>query len=375
MNVLEHVAKELALAPRGIPIPSGCACATPEEAAAAAARLGAVAVKAQVPAGKRGKSGGIRMADTPEAAAAAAQSILGMAIGEHRVSAVLVEQRATIAREFYAAVLLDAASRSPLVLFSAEGGMDIEEIAAERPASLRRHVVALSAGFGEAEAHGMLGDLGLGTAAAPVAAILAALYRAFIETDAELLEVNPLALLQDGRLMALDCKLVVDDAALYRQPELARRGCEDAATELEQRGRALGLKFIQLDGNVGVLANGAGLTMTTMDVIHNQGGRPANFLEIGGDAYTKAEPALALVLANPGVRSLIVNFCGAYARTDVMAEGVVRAWEALKPGIPVFFSIHGSGEEEAVALVQDRLGLRPYDLMEDAVRAAVEAAG
>ncbi len=375
MNVLEHVAKELALAPRGIPIPSGCACATPEEAAAAAARLGAVAVKAQVPAGKRGKSGGIRMADTPEAAAAAAQSILGMAIGEHRVSAVLVEQRATIAREFYAAVLLDAASRSPLVLFSAEGGMDIEEIAAERPASLRRHVVALSAGFGEAEAHGMLGDLGLGTAAAPVAAILAALYRAFIETDAELLEVNPLALLQDGRLMALDCKLVVDDAALYRQPELARRGCEDAATELEQRGRALGLKFIQLDGNVGVLANGAGLTMTTMDVIHNQGGRPANFLEIGGDAYTKAEPALALVLANPGVRSLIVNFCGAYARTDVMAEGVVRAWEALKPGIPVFFSIHGTGEEEAVALVQDRLGLRPYDLMEDAVRAAVEAAG
>ena len=375
MNVLEHVAKELALAPRGIPIPSGCACATPEEAAAAAARLGAVAVKAQVPAGKRGKSGGIRMADTPEAAAAAAQSILGMAIGEHRVSAVLVEQRATIAREFYAAVLLDAASRSPLVLFSAEGGMDIEEIAAERPASLRRHVVALSAGFGEAEAHGMLGDLGLGTAAAPVAAILAALYRAFIETDAELLEVNPLALLQDGRLMALDCKLVVDDAALYRQPELARRGCEDAATELEQRGRALGLKFIQLDGNVGVLANGAGLTMTTMDVIHNQGGRPANFLEIGGDAYTKAEPALALGLANPGVRSLIVNFCGAYARTDVMAEGVVRAWEALKPGIPVFFSIHGTGEEEAVALVQDRLGLRPYDLMEDAVRAAVEAAG
>lgn len=374
MNVLEHVAKELALASRGIPIPDGCACATPEEAAAAAARLGAVAVKAQVPTGKRGKSGGIRMADTPEEASAAAQAILGMSIGEHRVSAVLVEQRAAIAREFYAAVLLDAASRSPLVMFSAEGGMDVEEIAAERPSSLRRHVVALSAGFGEAEAQAMLDDLGLGTAAAPVAAVLASLYRAFIETDAELLEVNPLALLQDGRLIALDCKLVVDDAALYRQPDLARRGSEDAATELEQRGRALGLKFIQLDGNVGVLANGAGLTMTTMDVIRNQGGRPANFLEIGGDAYTKAEPALALVLANPGVRSLIVNFCGAYARTDVMAEGVVCAWEALKPDIPVFFSIHGTGEDEAVALVQQRLGLQPYDIMEDAVQAAVEAA-
>jgi len=374
VNVLEHVAKELALAPYGIAIPAGRACATPEEAAAAAAELGAVAVKAQVPAGKRGKSGGIRMADTPEQASAAARAILEMAIGGHTVSTVLVERRASIAREFYAAVLQDAASRSPLVLFSTEGGMDIEEIAAERPASMRRREVALSAGFGEADALAMLDGLDMGAAAAPVAAVLAGLYRAFTGTDAELIEVNPLALLADGSVVALDCKLVVDDAALYRQPELARRGSEEAATDLERRGRALGLKFIQLDGNVGVLANGAGLTMTTMDVIRNQGGRPANFLEIGGDAYTKAEPALVLVLANPGVRSLIVNFCGAYARTDVMAEGVVRAWEALKPDIPVFFSIHGTGEDEAVALVRQRLGLQPYDIMEDAVRAAVEAA-
>ncbi len=373
MNVLEHVAKALALAPYGIAIPAGRACATPEEAGAAAAELGAAAVKAQVPAGKRGKSGGVRMADTPEQASAAARAILGMAIGGHTVSTVLVERRASIVREFYAAVLQDAASRSPLVLFSTEGGMDIEEIAAERPASMRRREVALSAGFGEADALAMLDGLDVG-AAAPVAAVLAGLYRAFTGTDAELIEVNPLALLADGSVVALDCKLVVDDAALYRQPELARRGSEEAATELERRGQALGLKFIQLDGNVGVLANGAGLTMTTMDVIRNQGGRPANFLEIGGDAYTKAEPALALVLANPGVRSLIVNFCGAYARTDVMAEGVVRAWEALKPDIPVFFSIHGTGEDEAVALVRQRLGLQPYDIMEDAVRAAVEAA-
>jgi len=373
VNVLEHVAKALALAPYGIAIPAGRACATPEEAGAAAAELGAAAVKAQVPAGKRGKSGGVRMADTPEQASAAARAILGMAIGGHTVSTVLVERRASIVREFYAAVLQDAASRSPLVLFSTEGGMDIEEIAAERPASMRRREVALSAGFGEADALAMLDGLDVG-AAAPVAAVLAGLYRAFTGTDAELIEVNPLALLADGSVVALDCKLVVDDAALYRQPELARRGSEEAATELERRGQALGLKFIQLDGNVGVLANGAGLTMTTMDVIRNQGGRPANFLEIGGDAYTKAEPALALVLANPGVRSLIVNFCGAYARTDVMAEGVVRAWEALKPDIPVFFSIHGTGEDEAVALVRQRLGLQPYDIMEDAVRAAVEAA-
>ena len=145
-------------------------------------------------------------------------------------------------------------------------------------------------------------------------------------------------------------------------------------TELERRGAEAGLKFIQLDGNVGVLANGAGLTMTTMDVISHFGGRPANFLEIGGEAYTKAEAALDLVLSNPGVRSLVVNFCGAFARTDVMAEGVIKAWEALKPDVPVFFSIHGTGEDEAVALVRERLRIEPYDLMEDAVKAAVEAA-
>jgi succinyl-CoA synthetase beta subunit len=145
-------------------------------------------------------------------------------------------------------------------------------------------------------------------------------------------------------------------------------------TVLEERGASHGLKFIQLDGNVGVLANGAGLTMTTMDVIDHFGGRPANFLEIGGEAYTKAEVALDLVLSNPGVKSLVVNFCGAFARTDVMADGVVRAWEKLKPKIPAFFSIHGTGEEEAVKLVRERLGIEPYDLMEDAVKAAVEAA-
>ncbi|MGH8720555.1 MAG: succinate--CoA ligase subunit beta, partial [Burkholderiales bacterium] len=145
-------------------------------------------------------------------------------------------------------------------------------------------------------------------------------------------------------------------------------------TELERRARELGLKYIELPGNVGVLANGAGLTMTTMDVIEHYGGAPANFLEIGGDAYTKAEGALGLVLANPRVKSVIVNFCGAFARTDVMACGVVEAWQKLKPRLPVFFCVHGTGEEEAIALIRSRLGLAPYDRMEDAVRGAVEAA-
>jgi succinyl-CoA synthetase beta subunit len=192
--------------------------------------------------------------------------------------------------------------------------------------------------------------------------------------DGELLEINPLALLDDGGVVALDCKFVLDDAAVYRQPEVAKGGAAGPMTALERRGAEAGLKLIQLDGNVGVLANGAGLTMTTMDVIQHYGGRPANFLEIGGEAYTKSEIALDLVLSNPGVKSLVINFCGAFARTDVMAEGVVRAWHKLAPRVPVFFSIHGTGEKEAVALVRNKLGIEPYDFMEDAVRAAVKAA-
>ena len=163
-------------------------------------------------------------------------------------------------------------------------------------------------------------------------------------------------------------------SSLYRQPDLAGKGAAEKMTDLEQRGAAAGLKFIQLDGNIGLLANGAGLTMTTMDVVSHLGGRPANFLEIGGEAYTKAETALDLVLSNPGVKSLVVNFCGAFARTDVMAEGVVKAWQKLKPTVPVFFSIHGTGEIEARELVRRELGLEPLDFMEDAVAAAIAAA-
>jgi succinyl-CoA synthetase alpha subunit len=179
-------------------------------------------------------------------------------------------------------------------------------------------------------------------------------------------------LLEDNRVVALDCKFVLDDAAVYRQPDIAKSGAAAAMTALEKRGAEAGLKLIQLDGNVGVLANGAGLTMTTMDVIRHYGGKPANFLEIGGEAYTKSEIALDLVLSNPGVKSLVINFCGACARTDVMADGVVKAWHKLQPNVPVFFSIHGTGEEEAVKLVRDELGIEPYDFMEDAVQAAGE---
>ena len=374
MNLEEYAAKRHVLLPAGVPIPNGMVCSTPEEASAAVARIGPSVVKAQVPTGKRGKSGGIKMADSADDGAAAARAILGMTIGGSRVERVLIEERCPIDRELYAAVLVDVGSRSPLVLFSTEGGMDIEDVAERKPDAIRRHVVDVRHGFGAGEAAAMLEGMQLGAATDAVADVLVRVYRAFCEKDAELVEINPLAILRDGKVVALDCKFVLDDASLARQPDLAKVASPAKMTVLEERGASHGLRFIQLDGNVGVLANGAGLTMTTMDVIDHFGGRPANFLEIGGEAYTKAEVALDLVLSNPGVKSLVVNFCGAFARTDVMADGVVRAWEKLQPKVPAFFSIHGTGEDEAVKLVRERLGIEPYDLMEDAVKAAVEAA-
>jgi succinyl-CoA synthetase beta subunit len=353
------------LAGAGIPVPAGEVCTDAEAAAAAVTRLGPSAVKAQVPSGKRGKAGGIRLVDDAAQARSAAQAILGMEIGGFRVERLLVEKRAAIAQEFYAAVLNDADARGPAILFSTAGGMDIEEIAASRPQSILRVPVDIGKGLDRSGLAGMEGD---------VADILVRLYNLYLQTDAELVEINPLARLKDGKLLALDCKLTLDDAAAFRQPGLAGQAAREKLTALEARGRGLGLKYIELPGNIGVLANGAGLTMTTMDVIAHYGGAPANFLEIGGDAYTKGIAAFELVLANPRVRSVIVNFCGAFARTDVMAEGVVQAWEKLKPALPVFFSVHGTGEEEAIALIKSRLGLEPYDRMEDAVQAAVKAA-
>ena len=374
MNLEEHAAKQYVLVPAGILTPKGRVCRTAEQASAVVADIGPSVVKAQVPTGKRGKSGGIKLVHTPEEAAKAAREILQMDIGGYPVTSVLVEQLCPIEREFYAAVLIDVSSRSPMVLFSTEGGMDIEEVAERHPDAIRRAIVDIHRGFGASDAANMLEGLQLGAAAGKIAEVLAGLYAIFGSKDAELVEINPLALLKDGRVVALDCKFVLDDSSATRQPDLARVAAPVKMTVLEERGAAHGLKFIQLDGNVGVLANGAGLTMTTMDVIDHFGGRPANFLEIGGEAYTKSEIALGLVLANPGVKSLVVNFCGAFARTDVMADGVVKAWKNLKPKVPVFFSIHGTGEDEAVKLVREELGIEPFDFMEDAVKAAVEAA-
>ena len=374
MNFEEHAAKPL-LRAAGIAIPRGRLARSAAEARAAAAEIaGPVVVKAQVPTGKRGKAGGIRTADTADEAASATEAILGMDIAGHRVESVLVEERAAIAAEYYAAVLNDAVSKGPLVIFSSVGGMDVEEVAASIPDRLRRAPVDIARGLDVGSARAMLDGLGLGADEAPVADALVALYRAYRDNDAELLEVNPLARLDDGRLVALDCKFTLDDSGIKRREALAQKGTSERLTRLEARGQTLGLKYIELDGDIGVLANGAGLTMTTMDVVTRHGGRPANFLEIGGEAYTKAKPALELVLDNPRVKCLVVNFCGAFARTDVMTGGVLDAWEALDPSVPVFFSVHGTGSAEARTMLRERLDVTPYATMDEAIAAAVAAA-
>ena len=253
--------------------------------------------------------------------------------------------------------------------------MDIEEVAAEAPNKLKSTAVDVREGFDAGQARELVGTLDLGDAEETVIDALVKLYKVYVAYDAELLEINPLIVTKDGSVIALDCKFVMDDSAIKRQPETAPKGTPDKLTGLEARGEAAGIKYIELDGDIGVLANGAGLTMTTMDVVRNHGGRPANFCEIGGEAYTRAKIALELVLDKPGIKSLVVNFCGAFARCEVMMEGLLSAWQELQPDVPAFFSIAGTGDEEAIVMLKENLGLDPYPTMDAACCAAVEAAG
>jgi succinyl-CoA synthetase beta subunit len=373
MNFEEHAAKPL-LANFGIAIPDSHLAFTPIEAQAAATAIGPCVVKAQVPTGKRGKAGGIKLAATPQEAHDHADKILGMEIGGWRVRKVLIEAQTPIALELYAAILDDAATKGPMLLFSALGGMDVEEAAERDPNAMRRIAIPIEQGLTEAAARSLLDGLDLSAHSDALTDVFLKLYRAWRELDAELIEINPLVITKNNRVVALDCKFTLDDCAAPRQQVIAANAAPEKRTTLEAKAAEAGLKYIELGGSVGVLANGAGLTMTTMDVIAHYGGSPSNFLEIGGEAYTKAKTALSILLENPNIKALLVNFCGAFARTDVMAEGVVNAWLELKPDIPIFFTIHGTGADEAVTLVKERLSIEPYDLMDDAVKAAVEAA-
>ena len=378
MNLLEHQGKAL-LADAGLRTPTGVVVADPDAATEAARTIGGrVVLKAQVPSGKRGKAGAVLFADDADEAGRHARQLLGMNVAGHQVRELLVEECAPIDQELYAAVLDDPASKGPLLLFSTSGGMDIEEVNESHPERVHRLQVDILRGLEAGATLDLVAKSDLAPEHRPaVSRALELLYDVYLTADADLAEINPLVVTDEGLVIALDAKVSIDPGSLPRQPEIAGAATELALaelTDLERRGRDLGFQFIELDGDVGVLANGAGLTMTTLDAVNHHGGKPANFLEIGGDAYTKATPALALVLDNPRVRSLLVNFCGAFARTDVMTEGVLNAIEELRPQIPIFFTIHGTGEQEAVAMVRQRLGAEPFDLMDDAVLAAVDAA-
>jgi len=371
MNFEEHAAKPL-LKAAGIPVPESGLARSADEAAEIAKKIGPCVVKAQVPTGKRGKAGGIALAGTPDEARKEAERILGMDIAGFPVRSVLVEAQVPIAKEFYAAVLNDSETKCPLLLFSAEGGMDIEEIAEKHPDALVRLPVDIRQGLSPDALANAVSEID-GVDRAALLDVLAKLYEAYAANDAELMEINPLIVTEGGDVVALDCKFTLDDSAVRRHDELAKSGTPDKLTELEQRGQDIGFKYIELDGNVGVLSNGAGLTMTTMDAISHYGGEPANFLEIGGNAFTLGKQALEVVLGNPRVKALLINFCGAIARTDVMTGGVLEAWDDVDPQVPVFWAISGTGEEDAKKMLKDKLGIAPYPTMDDAVKAAVEA--
>ena len=372
-NLCEFIAKPL-LQRAGIRIPRGEVVHSPEAAFSAARRIGPCMVKAQVPTGKRGKAGGIRPAKSAKQAQCAAEEILAMEIEGHKVDTLLVEEQVLLLEEHYIAIVSDPVHAGPLIVHSTAGGMDVEESSATSPDAILRFPVDIDFGPDAGKLSKKIAANGVRAPATKIAEVACALYRIYRGCDADLLEINPLAILEDGGVMALDCKLALDDASLHRQPELADHAAAEHASAREAEADAAGLKYIELSGNVGILANGAGLTMTTMDAVSHFGGSPANFLEIGGEAYTKAKDALGILLRNPNIGSVLVNFCGAFARTDVMTEGFAEAWLDLKPEIPVFFSVHGTGSHEAVRCIREKLGMEPFERMDDAVKAAVEAA-
>ncbi len=366
MRLTEAQSKEL-LAEHGVAVPRSELVTTPAEARQAADRLGrsggnAVAVKAQVRSGGRGKAGGVVLVDEAAEAERVAGRLLGSVLNGEAVSELLIEEAVPIAAERYISVTVDGTRGAPILMRSDRGGVDVEASADGIEVIALDPVDPLSTPA--------LDPLPAGA----LARTLVAIFRRY---DALTVEINPLAETVDGRLVALDGKIELDDAARYRHDEVHDRFAPDPGdhgSEREQRAAELGLRLIELGGEVAVLANGAGLTMATMDAVVAAGGRPANFLEIGGDAYTKATPALELVLAQPRVSSLLVNFCGAFARCDVMTRGVIEAWERLRPDLPVAFSIAGTGRDEAIELLRSRLGIEPHPSMESAVRAAVAAA-
>jgi succinyl-CoA synthetase beta subunit len=355
VKIHEYQAKDI-LRRYGIPVQPGKVASTPEEAEAIAREFGEpVVIKAQVYVGGRGKAGGIQFGDTPELARAAAQKVLGMDIKGLTVEKVLVTPKIEIAEEYYLGVALDRASQAPVAIVSAAGGVDIEQVAEEAPEKIIRKPIDVRWGLLPLDARNMLAEAGVPHAVvAKGGAILSALARAFMETDANLAEINPLALTKDGQVMAADAKIVIDDNALPRQQEYATWAEPEEANPLEYQAKAEGLTYVKLDGDVGIIGNGAGLVMTTLDMVARAGGKPANFLDIGGGAKAEVmKKALLFVARDPQVKGILVNIFGGITRGEEVAKGIIMAQAELPKGMPIVARLSGTGEAEGRALLAD----------------------
>jgi succinyl-CoA synthetase beta subunit len=388
VDLYEYQAKEL-FAMHAVPVPKGRVARSPAEAGSIAAELGGrVVVKAQVKTGGRGKAGGVRLADGPEEAAERAADILGMDIKGHRVGAVLVERAGDIAEEFYASFLVDRSARGYLAMCSRQGGVEIEEVAANHPEALAKIFIDPAEGVDE-KAGRRIAEAGKLPEAAiePAGDLLAKLWAVFIEEDATLVEVNPLVLTGDGSVVALDGKVTLDVNADFRHPDHASYADAAAADPIERRAAEAGLNYVKLDGRVGVIGNGAGLVMSTLDVVayagESFGGvRPANFLDIGGGASAAVMASgLSIVLSDPSVRAVFVNVFGGITSCDAVANGIVTALNTLAADgnpvrLPLVVRLDGNNAAEGRRILREASFdvIHPVDTMDDAARLAAELA-
>lgn len=353
MKLQEYMGKDL-LRKAGVPVPGGQVASTPEEAAEIARGLGSVAVKAQVLVGGRGKAGGIKLADTPEEARQRAAEILGMEIKGLKVDKVLVEQQVKIAKEYYAGITLDRAKHRFILMLSSMGGVDIEDVAASNPEAIIRTWIDPAYGLTGYDVRAAMFKAGFEQSAfKDLQRILMGLYRVMVQTDAMLAEINPLAVTEDGEGIAADAKFDIDDNALFRQPELAQFSSESIDDPVEKIAAEAGMPYVKLDGDIGIIGNGAGLVMMTLDVVKSVGGQPANFLDIGGGARAEVvRKAFEVVLSDPQVRGIVMNIFGGITRGDEVAKGLLGAAASMDVRVPVAIRLAGTREEEGRAILE-----------------------
>src|SRR3954465_2340295 len=379
MDLYEYQGKQL-FKEFGIPVSDGRLATTPEEARAAAEELGGqVVVKAQVLTGGRGKAGGVKLADDPADAEQKARDIIGLDIRGHLVETVWVEQASDIAKEYYLSVTFDRGAKQPLFMFTTQGGVEIEEVAANDPdAPVRLHVDPLE-GFQPWVARRLVYGAGVSDAGEQkqLADIVAKLYRCFVESDAMLTEINPLIVTPDGEVKALDSKFTIDDSALYRHADIAEFRDTSAADPLEAFAREKGVTYVKLDGEVGILGNGAGLSMSTVDVVVVVGGRPGDFCDLGGGGSAEGViDALEVITRDPQVNSIFFNIFGGITRCDEVARGILEALERMRIETPIVVRLDGTNAEEGRKILQDAAptNLHVEPTMLDAARRAVELA-